>query len=136
MKPISDLTELLRSMQPVLNDGAYYFVTLPENCDLPLTDTVATIREREGLSVVIGEEIALARGLQNDFRSAWITLNAYSDLAVVGLTAAFAKALGQVGISCNVVAGNLHDHIFVPYEQADLAMQTLLALQQNGVQAA
>lgn len=57
MKPISDLTELLRSMQPVLNDGAYYFVTLPENCDLPL---IATIREREGLSVVISEEIALA----------------------------------------------------------------------------
>ena len=49
-------------MQPVLNDGAYYFVTLPENGDLPLTDTIATIREREGLSVVISEEIALAHG--------------------------------------------------------------------------
>ena len=62
MKPISDLTELLRFMQSVLNDGAYYFVTLPENGDLPLTDTIATIREREGLSVVISEEIALAHG--------------------------------------------------------------------------
>ncbi|MDO4640652.1 MAG: ACT domain-containing protein [Neisseria sp.] len=37
--------------------------------------------------------------------------------------------LGQAGISCNVVAGNYHDHIFVPYEQAAQAMQVLQGLQ-------
>jgi hypothetical protein len=47
----------------------------------------------------------------------------------VGLTAAFAHALGQAGISCNVVAGAYHDHIFVPYEQAERAMEALIGLQ-------
>jgi hypothetical protein len=52
-----------------------------------------------------------------------------SDLEAVGLTAAFATALGDAGISCNVVAGLHHDHIFVSTQQADPAMATLLALQ-------
>ena len=64
------------------------------------------------------------------FKAAWITLTVHSDLAAVGLTAVFAKVLGEANISCNVVAGNCHDHIFVPYEKADIAMITLHALQQ------
>lgn len=136
MSAIKDLDILIQSMQPVLNEGAYYFITLPEHSDLPLSDMIATIREREGLSVVVREELAVARGWQNGFRAAWITLNVHSDLAAVGLTAAFAGALGEVGVSCNVVAGHHHDHIFVPFEQADLAMQTLLNLQKNAFQAA
>jgi hypothetical protein len=52
----------------------------------------------------------------------------HSDLATVGLTAEFSRALGQVGISCNVVAGVRHDHLFVPVEQAQRAMDALHAL--------
>ena len=52
-----------------------------------------------------------------------------SDLQAVGLTAAFASALGDAGISCNVVAGLHHDHIFVPVAQATQAVDVLLALQ-------
>jgi hypothetical protein len=63
------------------------------------------------------------------FRAAWITLMVHSDLEAVGLTAAFAHALGQAGISCNVVAGAYHDHIFVPFEQALPAMDALIELQ-------
>ena len=39
------------------------------------------------------------------FRAAWISLTVHSDLEAVGLTAAFSTALGQAGVSCNVVAG-------------------------------
>jgi hypothetical protein len=49
----------------------------------------------------------------------------------VGLTAAFSTALGQAGISCNVVAGIHHDHVFVPVEQAQMAMDVLDALQRS-----
>ena len=63
------------------------------------------------------------------FRAAWISLHVHSDLQAVGLTAAFANALGSVGISCNVIAGAYHDHIFVPLEKAQAAMQALQDLQ-------
>lgn len=128
-QPISNLAELLRSMTPKLNAGVYYFATLNNDDVLPLSKTIATIREEEGLSVIVNEETVAEYALQAQFKCAWISLTVHSDLEAVGLTAAFATALGNVGISCNVVAGNYHDHIFVPYEKAELAMQTLRSLQ-------
>ncbi|OOF57719.1 ACT domain-containing protein [Rodentibacter myodis] len=132
--PINDLEVLLASMAPTLNEGIYYFATLKNGQDLPLSALIATIREEEGLSVVVTEETAQYYKLEAQFKAAWITLTVHSDLAAVGLTAAFAKALGEVNISCNVVAGNFHDHIFVPYEKADLAMTTLRHLQQRAAE--
>lgn len=128
-QPISNLAELLRSMTPKLNAGVYYFATLNNDDVLPLSKIIATIREEEGLSVIVNEETVAEYALQAQFKCVWITLTVHSDLEAVGLTAAFATALGKVGISCNVVAGNYHDHIFVPYEKAELAMQTLRSLQ-------
>ena len=127
--PIQNLNVLLASMEPTLNEGVYYFATLEDNQNLPLTELIATIRENEGLSVVVTEQVAKQYALNVQFKAAWITLTVHSDLAAVGLTAAFAKALGEENISCNVVAGNFHDHIFVPYEKAELAMATLRTLQ-------
>ena len=128
--PVSDLSLLLKSMQPLLNPGIYTFTLLPEGAPIDPATVVAFIREPEGLSAVMLEEAAICLGLPVMFRSAWITLEVHSDLQAVGLTAAFATALGQAGISCNVVAGTHHDHIFVPHEQADRAMAALLQLQQ------
>lgn len=127
--PITNLNLLLASMEPTLNAGVYYFATLKPEQDLPLYALIATIREEEGLSVVVTEETTQNYKLAVQFKAAWITLTVHSDLAAVGLTA-FAKVLGEANISCNIVAGNCHDHIFVPYEKADIAMITLHALQQ------
>lgn len=69
--------------------------------------------------------VGVARGV----RAAWITLTVHSDLAAVGLTAAFSRVLAEAGISCNVVAGVRHDHIFVPVERAADAMAALRRLQ-------
>jgi hypothetical protein len=49
--------------------------------------------------------------------------------ATVGLTVAFARMLGDAQISCNVIAGNFRDHIFVPVDSADAAMRALQSLQ-------
>ena len=59
---------------------------------------------------------------------AQITLAVDSSLEAVGLTAAVAKALGDAGIPCNVVAAMHHDHLFVPWAQRDAAMTALHTL--------
>lgn len=114
----SNLTVLLREMEPVLNTGTYVFVTLPPGCELPPGEVVASMREPEGVSVILAQERADALGLAGTYPCAWITLRVQSDLAAVGLTAAVSGALAAAGISCNVVAGTCHDHLFVPASRA------------------
>ncbi|MCC6519917.1 MAG: ACT domain-containing protein, partial [Tabrizicola sp.] len=57
-----------------------------------------------------------------------ISLTVQSDLAAVGLTAAFATALGREGISCNVIAGVHHDHLFVQWDRREDALAALREL--------
>lgn len=128
---IRDLAQLLAGMRPVLRDGRYAFAMLPAGIGIDTAAIVASIREDEGLSVILAESEAIALGLSIAFTAAWITLEVHSDLAAVGLTAAFSRALADAGIGCNVVAGTLHDHLFVPVDQADDAMAALLALQRS-----
>jgi hypothetical protein len=129
-EPISDLTELLRSMRPVLNEGVYCFVTVPTGFDVMSVNPIATFLEREGLSLIVDERVAISHRLTPVFRAAWITLTVHSDLNAVGLTAAVSSALAGAGISCNVVAALHHDHLFVPVERAGEALRLLGALQE------
>jgi hypothetical protein len=114
MGPVSDLSVLLKTLEPVLNPGVFVFASVEDGNAIDPAVIVASIREREGLSVVTSEADARVSGLNTLFKCAWITLTVNSALEAVGLTAAFATALGNAGISCNVVAGAYHDHIFVP----------------------
>lgn len=133
MPAIAELDELLRCMEPVLNAGRYAFATLPAGRVLDASLIISSMREPEGVSVVVALDVATQERLTPLFVCSWITLTVHSDLQAVGLTAAFASALGRAGISCNVVAGACHDHIFVPEHQADAAMAVLRGLQRNGL---
>jgi hypothetical protein len=135
MQPISDLHTLLKSMQPELNLGTFAFATLLPGQAIAMSDVVALIREPEGTSVVVKENDLHRLGLHAVFRCAWITLTVNSDLQAVGLTAAFSAALGSASISCNVVAGTHHDHIFVPVNPASAAMKELHSLQERAAAA-
>jgi uncharacterized protein len=130
-QPISTLQTLLQSMQPQLNESVYVYATVPHTTDISGIDVIATFREVEGLTLITSEAEAQRRNLPVLFRAAWITLLVHSDLQAVGLTAAFSKALGDAGISCNVVAAAYHDHIFVPVESAQRAMVALKDLQRR-----
>ena len=127
--PLSDLGALMKNMRPRRVPGTYVFATVPAGRTIDPGAVVASIREPEGLSVVVEELAAGRHGLTPVFRCAWITLGVNSDLEAVGLTAAFATALARAGIGCNVVAGTHHDHIFVPLPRAQAALDALVALQ-------
>ena len=75
------------------------------------------------------KELQILNQIKNNlpfyFISAWITLDIESTLDSVGLTSSFSKKLKKAGISCNVVAGYHHDHIFVPYQERLKAMKIL-----------
>lgn len=127
--PVSDLPTLLRSLRPVLNAGVYAFASVPPDADPSGLAPLATFREAEGLTVIVDADDADRAGLDVAFRAAWITLTVHSDLAAVGLTAAVAGALAEIGVSCNVLAAVHHDHLFVPVADADRALACLTALQ-------
>jgi hypothetical protein len=124
----TSLNVLLRSMSPALNPGEYVFASVPEGSDLQRVRVVGSFREREGLTVIIERQEAQSLGLACGYVMAWITLNVHSSLEAVGLTAAFATALGEAGISCNVIAGFYHDHLFVGIDDAQKAMTVLREL--------
>ncbi|HDR9471844.1 MULTISPECIES: ACT domain-containing protein [Burkholderiaceae] len=128
-QPVSDLAQMLASMQPELNEGAYVFSSVQADTDVSRLAPIATFREREGLTVIVDESTALREGLPVLFRAAWITLTVHSDLQAVGLTAAVAEVLTKASISCNVVAAAFHDHIFVPADRAADALAELAGLQ-------
>jgi len=124
----TSLGALLRSMSPELNEGDYVFCTLSDASLLKGSEVLGSFREREGLTVIIERQQAETLGLAFDYVAAWITLTVHSALEAVGLTAAFASALGQAGISCNVIAGFYHDHLFVGKDDAQKALSVLRQL--------
>lgn len=129
---MSDLDRLLGALEPALHPGIFVFTQLPDGAAIGPEVIVASVREPEGLSVVLREDDVHRLGLPVLFRAAWITLSVPSALDAVGLTAAVATALAREGISCNVVAGACHDHLFVPIERSEDALAALQSLQRGG----
>ncbi|TXS57499.1 ACT domain-containing protein [Streptomyces sp. t39] len=123
----SDLRTLLSGMRPLLRPGRYVFTTVPEGVPEGVAPVV-TVAEEEGLTLVVAQEAADAAGLAYDYVAGWITLRVHSALDAVGLTAAVSRALADAGLSCNVVAGFHHDHLFVPHEHAEHAVALLADL--------
>jgi uncharacterized protein len=113
----------VRDLDPVRRPGAFVFVVADD-----AAAAEATVREDEGLTVVMARERADELGLAYDYVAAWITLRVDSTLEQVGLTALFSRALADAGISCNVLAGVHHDHLLVPADRADEAIEVLCAL--------
>lgn len=128
---VSGRADMIRGMDPVLYPDAFVFCTVTD-ADvaaraLPLA--LASFREEEGLSLLLTADQAAELGLPQEGPMRRITLNVYSSLGGVGLTAAVSAALTARGIACNMIAATLHDHVFVPVDQAEEALDALRALQ-------
>ncbi|HEY0627872.1 MAG TPA: ACT domain-containing protein [Sphingomicrobium sp.] len=109
-----DLSRLLAALDPTLHPERYSFSVA---VDPTLHDgQFALVREDERLTAI-----------RPDASGDWarISLGVHSSLEAVGLTAALSSRLAEAGISANIVAGLYHDHLFVPWERRDEALDCL-----------
>jgi uncharacterized protein len=120
-----DLDKLLKTMKPTLNVGEYVFCTTQDLQQVNISEVILFFRENEGFTIILEKKVADRLQLGYTFIASWITLTVHSSLEAVGLTAAFSKALTDENISCNVVAGYFHDHIFVDIKDAQKSMTVL-----------
>lgn len=118
--PVSDSAQMISQMAPVLAPGRWMFRTVTEQELTALTNVHAMFREAEGISVLVPAQ-------DGEDAMAQITLQVFSDLDGVGLTAAVSATLAEAGIPCNVIAATRHDHIFVPVARAEEALSRLRA---------
>lgn len=136
----TSLSKLLQTLTVTLHPETYTFISLPATftgqIDLN-TDVQMLFREpAEGSTTLILKGGSLEQ-LQTYTNSGaeissvkWrmLTLNVYSSLEAVGFMAVVSKVLAERGVSCNVVAGWFHDHVFVQHEKADEAVEALKRL--------
>lgn len=120
-----NLEKLLSGISPQLNDGEYVFISTKDFQLVKREDAICEFKEKEGVTFVIRKELADDLNLAYSFVAAWITLEIHSSLEAVGLTAAFSQALANNNISCNVIAGFYHDHIFVNHSEGSKAVNVI-----------
>lgn len=127
MSGITDLQTLIGSMEPVLKPGEYVFATFNDIDWRQIADLqpISVFKEDEGISLVVDRKTADENKIPYDSVFRLISLHVHSSLDAVGLTAAFSTALGNAGISANVVAAYYHDHIFMPTDKAEKALNVL-----------
>ncbi|MEX2475981.1 ACT domain-containing protein [Marinobacter sp.] len=130
------LQDLIKQLSPKLDPTSYVYCTVPnaKYGELEKLKPIVSIAELEGLTLVISLEEAKAEGLDYYRVFRRITLKGHSSLEALGLTSVVTSLLAERGITTNVIAGFYHDHMFVPSDRSDEAMEALkeLASQPSG----
>jgi len=121
---LTDLRALLAALDPELDPVPKRFLHAShEKARERMADALMMFREAEGTTLIVDVD---EDNLGNE-RMLWarITLRVQSSLTAVGLMAAVSAALAKRGIPCNPVSAFLHDHLFVPWERRDDALDAL-----------
>lgn len=137
----SDLGTLLSTMDPVLQDEEFVYVTVPEDRDewpdaLRDASPRGTFEEEEGTSWIVSRGVADSAEMTYDAVFRGITLSVHSSLTAVGFLSVLTYALSEHGIAVNVVSATYHDHLFVPKEHVRETLSILRGLQTGGAEIA
>ena len=124
------LGKLLALLNPSLLAGDFVFCTVENSQygDFADLQPIASYQEEEGLSLLLAKGAADTAGLAYESVFSCISLMVHSSLNAVGLTAAVSGRLAAHGISANMIAAYYHDHVYVPKDKAQLALQVLAEL--------
>ena len=126
----TSLQHLLAHLSPMLDPTPLVFCSIKHGRygDLAECHPIASIREPEGLTLVLPQSEADSKGFHYDGVFHSILLEVHSSLLAVGLTARISTTLAQAGISVNMLAGTYHDQVLVPIADAQRALELLLTI--------
>jgi len=126
---ITNIEELLKGMSPKLYSQRYAFASVSAGIAENLAvKPIMTFVEEEAVTLVLLEDDAVSAEIAHEFICQKITLQVHSALEAVGFMAAISQKLLEAGVPCNVVAGYYHDHLFIPVDKVETAMNALTEL--------
>ena len=121
----TDLDNMLATLRVERRPGVFIYAAARAPAPELLAAAHGVVTEDDLTTLVLPVEAAERAGLPVELEMAWLSLTVQSSLEAVGLTAAFSATLGKAGIPCNVLAGFHHDHILVPADRAQQAIDVL-----------
>ncbi len=123
----TDLDTMLATLGVQRRPGVFAYIAVQVPTPGLIAAAHAVVKEGRLTTIVLPVEAAERAGQATDARFAWLTLTVQSSLDAVGLTAAVSARLAAIGIPCNVLAGYHHDHLLVPVDRVDEAIEVLAA---------
>lgn len=128
-----NIGKLIKELKPKLNDGEFVFSSVKDTNNIDRKDIICEFKEKEGVTIILDKRKADQLNLDYQYIASWITLSVHSSLHAVGLTSVFSTELAKNNISCNVISGYYHDHIFVDKKDSKKAIKVLTLLSKNNI---
>lgn len=123
----TDLDTMLATLGVQRRPGVFAYIAVEVPTPGLIAASHAVIKEGRLTAIVLPVDAAERAGQATDVRFAWLTLTVQSSLEAIGLTAAVSARLAAIGVACNVLAGYHHDHLLVPVDRVDDAIEVLTA---------
>lgn len=133
----TELPQLLKEMSPTCDNQKYYFATINQSAIFALAGYMQYItclyQEEEGITIVFLEalkSIVEPRSKQKLVGPlAKITLTINPELLSSEVLAKVCSELAKENISVNIFSAYFHDHLFVPYESKEKALERIKSIE-------